>query len=176
VPPSGRARREPRFAAEPRLLVVRRPDPHDPQRLEHSLVGGGGDQLECPTALRARHRLVNQRRSAACKQSSAAFAAAHLAIRVHEVTEDQHYSSVAEHGKRRTPPPGAHITRDLKSGVAGSEYPALMSTHADRIAEQRKVKLDEIKEQVKAGSLKIRQMTAKERESNPPVPRKERRR
>ena len=51
-----------------------------------------------------------------------------------------------------------------------------MSTHADRIAEQRKVKLDEIKQQVKAGSLKIRQMTAKERENNPPVPRKERRR
>jgi hypothetical protein len=51
-----------------------------------------------------------------------------------------------------------------------------MSTHADRIAEQRKVKLDEIKQQVKTGSLKIRQMTAKERENNPPVPRKERRR
>jgi hypothetical protein len=51
-----------------------------------------------------------------------------------------------------------------------------MSTHADRIAEQRKIKLDEIKQQVKAGSLKIRQMTAKERESFPPVPRKERRR
>ena len=43
-----------------------------------------------------------------------------------------------------------------------------MSTHADRLAEQRKVKLDEIKQQVKAGSLKIRQMTAKERESFPP--------
>ncbi len=49
-----------------------------------------------------------------------------------------------------------------------------MSTHADRIAEQRRAKLDEIKAQVKAGSLTIRQMTAKERKSFPPVPPKER--
>jgi len=51
-----------------------------------------------------------------------------------------------------------------------------MGTHADRMAEQRRLKLAEIKAQVKAGSLTIRQMTAKERESFPPVPRKERRR
>jgi hypothetical protein len=49
-----------------------------------------------------------------------------------------------------------------------------MSTHADRAAEARRVKLDEIEAQVKAGSLKIRKMTAKERESFPPVPPKER--
>jgi len=43
-----------------------------------------------------------------------------------------------------------------------------MSTHADRAAEQRRLKLAEIKAQVKAGSLTIRQMTAKERKSFPP--------
>ena len=51
-----------------------------------------------------------------------------------------------------------------------------MSTHADRAAEQRRVKLDAIKEQVKEGSLTIRQMTPKERKSFPPVPPKHRRR
>ena len=49
-----------------------------------------------------------------------------------------------------------------------------MSTHSDRQAEQRRVKLDEIEEQVKAGSLTIRQMTPKERKTFPPVPPKER--
>jgi hypothetical protein len=49
-----------------------------------------------------------------------------------------------------------------------------MSTHADRAAEQRRLKLDEIKAQVKAGSLTIRQMTPKERKSFPPQPPKER--
>jgi hypothetical protein len=51
-----------------------------------------------------------------------------------------------------------------------------MSTQSDRVAEQRRAKLDEIQQQVKAGSLTIRQMTPEERESNPPVPPKERRR
>jgi hypothetical protein len=49
-----------------------------------------------------------------------------------------------------------------------------MSTHSERAAEQRRLKLDEIKAQVKAGSLTIRQMTAKERKSFPPQPPKER--
>jgi hypothetical protein len=49
-----------------------------------------------------------------------------------------------------------------------------MSTHADRAAEARRVKLDEIEAQVKAGSLTIRKMTAKERKSFPPVPANER--
>jgi predicted nucleic acid-binding Zn-ribbon protein len=49
-----------------------------------------------------------------------------------------------------------------------------MSTHADRAAEARRVKLDEIEAQVKAGSLTIRKMTAKERKSFPPLPPKER--
>lgn len=49
-----------------------------------------------------------------------------------------------------------------------------MSTHADRAAEQRRVRLKEIKAQVKDGSLTIRQMTPEERESFPPLPPKER--
>jgi hypothetical protein len=50
-----------------------------------------------------------------------------------------------------------------------------MSTHAERAAEQRRVRLAEIKAQVKAGSLTIRQMTAKERKSfPPPAPKEER--
>ncbi|MGD0386639.1 MAG: hypothetical protein ABSB73_10940 [Solirubrobacteraceae bacterium] len=49
-----------------------------------------------------------------------------------------------------------------------------MSTHAERAAEQRTKKLDEIKAQVKDGSLTIRQMTPKERKSFPPVEPKER--
>ncbi|MGA2757862.1 MAG: hypothetical protein ABSF58_10965 [Solirubrobacteraceae bacterium] len=49
-----------------------------------------------------------------------------------------------------------------------------MSTHADRAAEARRLKLDEIKAQVKSGSLTIRQMTPKERKSFPPQPPKER--
>ncbi|MGA2007671.1 MAG: hypothetical protein ABSH27_08970 [Solirubrobacteraceae bacterium] len=49
-----------------------------------------------------------------------------------------------------------------------------MSTHSERAAEQRRLKLDEIKAQVKAGSLTIRQMTPKERKSFPPQPPKER--
>jgi hypothetical protein len=72
-------------------------------------------------------------------------------------------------------PAAAPVSRAV-GHAATTRYSALMSTHADRTAEQRRVKLDEIKQQVKAGSLKIRQMTAKERESFPPVPRKERRR
>ncbi len=48
-----------------------------------------------------------------------------------------------------------------------------MSTHADRAAEQRRLKLAEIKAQVKDGSLTIRQMTPKERKSFPPVAPKE---
>ncbi len=49
-----------------------------------------------------------------------------------------------------------------------------VSTHSERAAEQRRLKLAEIKAQVKAGSLTIRQMTAKERKSFPPLPPRER--
>ena len=46
-----------------------------------------------------------------------------------------------------------------------------MLTQADRAAEQRRVKLEEIQRQVKDGSLKIRKMTRAERKRFPPSPR-----
>jgi hypothetical protein len=48
-----------------------------------------------------------------------------------------------------------------------------MLTQADRAAEKRRVKLEEIQRQLKEGSLKIRKMTAQERKRFPPRPRKE---
>jgi len=45
-----------------------------------------------------------------------------------------------------------------------------MLTQADRAAEQRRVKLEEIQLQVKAGSLTIRKMTPAERKRFPPKP------
>jgi hypothetical protein len=47
-----------------------------------------------------------------------------------------------------------------------------MRTQAERAAENRKVKLADVQRQVKAGSLKIRPMTAKERKRFPPPPSK----
>jgi hypothetical protein len=45
-----------------------------------------------------------------------------------------------------------------------------MITQADRAAERRKVKLEDVQRQLKEGSLKIRKMTAEERASFPPKP------
>jgi hypothetical protein len=45
-----------------------------------------------------------------------------------------------------------------------------MLTQADRAAEQRRVKLEEIQRQLKAGSLTIRKMTREERKRFPPGP------
>lgn len=47
-----------------------------------------------------------------------------------------------------------------------------MITQAERAAEKRRVKLEEIERQVKEGTLTIRQLTAKERKRFPPRPRK----
>ncbi|HEV2997473.1 MAG TPA: hypothetical protein VGX16_00075 [Solirubrobacteraceae bacterium] len=47
-----------------------------------------------------------------------------------------------------------------------------MLTQADRAAEKRRVRLEEIERQVKDGSLKIRKMTAEERKLYPPKPAK----
>jgi hypothetical protein len=47
-----------------------------------------------------------------------------------------------------------------------------MITQADRAAERRRVKLEEIQQQVKDGSLTIRKMTAEERKRYPPRPSK----
>jgi hypothetical protein len=45
-----------------------------------------------------------------------------------------------------------------------------MITQAERAAENRRVKLEEIKRQVEEGSLTIRKLTAKERKQFPPRP------
>jgi hypothetical protein len=45
-----------------------------------------------------------------------------------------------------------------------------MLTQADRAAERRRTKLEEIQTQVKDGSLKIRKMTPAERKLYPPKP------
>jgi hypothetical protein len=47
-----------------------------------------------------------------------------------------------------------------------------MLTQAERAAEKRRVKLEDMKRQVKDGSLKIRKMTAQERKRFPPRPSK----
>jgi hypothetical protein len=50
-----------------------------------------------------------------------------------------------------------------------------MSVQADRAAERRQAKLEEIRRQVKDGSLTIRKMTAAERQRYPTRPAKSRR-
>jgi hypothetical protein len=51
-----------------------------------------------------------------------------------------------------------------------ARYSEWMITQADRAAERRRVKLEEIQRQVKDGSLTIRKMTAEERKRYPPRP------
>jgi hypothetical protein len=53
-----------------------------------------------------------------------------------------------------------------------ARYAGWVTTQAERAAERRLAKLEEVQRQLKDGSLKIRQMTAKERRANPPQPRK----
>jgi len=43
-------------------------------------------------------------------------------------------------------------------------------TQADRAAERRRAKLEDVERQLKEGSLKIRSMTAEERKRYPAVP------
>jgi hypothetical protein len=50
-----------------------------------------------------------------------------------------------------------------------------MLTQADRAAERRRVKLEELQRQVRDGSLKIRKMRPEERRRYPAVPAKARR-
>jgi predicted nucleic acid-binding Zn-ribbon protein len=47
-----------------------------------------------------------------------------------------------------------------------------MLTQAERAAEKRRVKLEDVQRQVKDGSLKIRKMTAQERKRFPAMPTK----
>jgi hypothetical protein len=51
-----------------------------------------------------------------------------------------------------------------------------MKTQKERDAEKRREKLEHVKEQVKSGSLVVRQMTDEERERFRPRPRKQQRR
>ena len=48
-------------------------------------------------------------------------------------------------------------------------------TQAERAAERRRVKLEDVQRQLKEGSLKIRKMTSDERKRYPPLPAKARR-
>jgi hypothetical protein len=50
-----------------------------------------------------------------------------------------------------------------------------MLTQADRAAERRRAKLEDIQRQIKDGSLRIRKMTAEERRRYPALPPKARR-
>jgi hypothetical protein len=50
-----------------------------------------------------------------------------------------------------------------------------MITQADRAAERRRLKLQDVQRQLKEGSLTIRKMTREERKRYPPVPVKARR-
>jgi hypothetical protein len=50
-----------------------------------------------------------------------------------------------------------------------------MSSQQDRAEQRRLEKLQQIREQVDSGQLKIRKMTKAEREKNPPKPRPEKR-
>jgi hypothetical protein len=50
-----------------------------------------------------------------------------------------------------------------------------MLTQADRAAEKRRVKLEDVQRQVEDGSLTIRKMTAEERKRFPPKPTEPRR-
>jgi hypothetical protein len=56
-----------------------------------------------------------------------------------------------------------------------TRYPGWVSSLADRAAEQRRAKLEDIQRQIAAGSLTVRPMTAAERKQNPPRPPKTRR-
>jgi hypothetical protein len=51
-----------------------------------------------------------------------------------------------------------------------------MGTQADRAAERRRVKLEEMQRQLKEGTLRIRKMTPEERRRYPAIPVKARRR
>ena len=76
-----------------------------------------------------------------------------------------------EGGRRRS-------VRVLRGGTQAGQSDALrlamaFST-AERAAEQRRVKLEEIQQLIDAGSLTVRKMTAAERERYPPRPLKPR--
>ena len=50
-----------------------------------------------------------------------------------------------------------------------------MKTPQERAEERRREKLEAVQEQIRTGSLVVRQMTAAERERNPPRPRRPKR-
>jgi hypothetical protein len=50
-----------------------------------------------------------------------------------------------------------------------------MKTPQERADDRRKQKLDEVRAQIRSGSLVVRQMTPAERDRNPPQPRRPKR-
>ena len=52
------------------------------------------------------------------------------------------------------------------------QYPGCVKSQQEKAEERRKEKLAQIQEQVEEGTLKIRQMTDRERAKHPPKPRK----
>jgi len=75
-------------------------------------------------------------------------------------------------GRRRT----NRRARAIRAIRPTTRTESLMLTQADRAAERRRVKLEEIQRQVKDGSLTIRKMTPDERRRYPAMPVKARRR
>ena len=67
--------------------------------------------------------------------------------------------------------------RRLRQIPARSPRPeeAIVKTQKEQQDEKRRTKLAEVERQVESGSLVVRQMTADERERNPPRPRKPKR-
>ncbi len=75
-------------------------------------------------------------------------------------------------------PAFAHRMRTRAQTIPGpgtpERYPERMATQADRAAERRVAKLEDVERQLKEGSLTIRKMTAEERKRFPPRPAKPR--
>ena len=65
-------------------------------------------------------------------------------------------------------------TRTILGPSTHERYPGRMATQADRAAERRVAKLEDVERQLKDGSLTIRKMTAEERKRFPPRPAKPR--
>ncbi len=66
---------------------------------------------------------------------------------------------------------GEQPSRNAAVARRSARYPGYMPiTQADRAAERRRVKLEDIRQQVADGSLTIRKMTAAERKLYPPRP------
>ena len=72
------------------------------------------------------------------------------------------------------PAPNENASADNTWPEHPERYPGQMATQADRAAERRVAKLEDVERQLKEGSLTIRKMTAAERKRYPPRPAKPR--